>query len=698
MGRKYKIKNKKLIIQFIILGCIILSTCCLSIGYAELNTLTLRLDGKVSAKPINELIITQIQYDTSNEADIMNSVVHQYSGTNMESTISLTDNANSSITYNITMYNGDTQVYLYKEVEYIDECYDNSDIVFEINGLKPGDTINKYETITFSITFHYLNGVVPENKVLKSYLKFKFEKATEMGDDGIIINTAQVDIYDASIHKIPLDIKNNNEHDVSLKFKFNNNVLAETLLEPLQTKSLEVSIQDFLPQIDLNKEYTISVERTDIESNEKQTEIKFLVYPTITNYVLGCKDAGTEVNPYLIYKIEDLVRLAQKVNTGMTFLNKYIKIKNNIDFKVSSDYYNNRDTSFGNLNANSSDGNEILTEMTTGTGFMGIGRNETNSFQGIFLGNGKIISNIYINNTINDLRMSLFTCVKNARIQDLTITGEYTVGGDSAGLVGTLYGINTITNCHNRVTITNTNAGFCVAGLLSTLENGTETIVTGCSNLADITNVSATGGLVGLILDSVKLNISNCYNTGNIISTETSTSGGKYTWTATGGLVAKDSKTKTEIIIFKSYNTGMISGMKDVGSLIGFSKGKCTITSCYNIGTVTGKSENIGGIIGEKNTFSADIQKSYNAGTVSGGTYVGAIIGHVDQVICNIATAYFLNNIDSAIGNEAETLAGSRTDEFMKTDDFVTLLGDDFQKDTTIINKGYPILKKPIIS
>ena len=149
MGRKYKIKNKKLIIQFIILGCIILSTCCLSIGYAELNTLTLRLDGKVSAKPINELIITQIQYDTSNEADIMNSVVHQYSGTNMESTISLTDNANSSITYNITMYNGDTQVYLYKEVEYIDECYDNSDIVFEINGLKPGDTINKYETITF---------------------------------------------------------------------------------------------------------------------------------------------------------------------------------------------------------------------------------------------------------------------------------------------------------------------------------------------------------------------------------------------------------------------------------------------------------------------------------------------------------------------------------------------------------------------
>lgn len=698
MGRKYKIKNKKLIIQFIILGCIILSTCCLSIGYAELNTLTLRLDGKVSAKPINELIITQIQYDTSNEADIMNSVVHQYSGTNMESTISLTDNANSSITYNITMYNGDTQVYLYKEVEYIDECYDNSDIVFEINGLKPGDTINKYETITFSITFHYLNGVVPENKVLKSYLKFKFEKATEMGDDGIIINTAQVDIYDASIHKIPLDIKNNNEHDVSLKFKFDNNVLAETLLEPLQTKSLEVSIQDFLHQIDLNKEYTISVERTDIESNEKQTEIKFLVYPTITNYVLGCKDAGTEVNPYLIYKIEDLVRLAQKVNTGMTFLNKYIKIKNNIDFKVSSDYYNNRDTSFGNLNANSSDGNEILTEMTTGTGFMGIGRNETNSFQGIFLGNGKIISNIYINNTINDLRMSLFTCVKNARIQDLTITGEYTVGGDSAGLVGTLYGINTITNCHNRVTITNKNAGFCVAGLLSTLENGTETIVTGCSNLADITNVSATGGLVGLILDSVKLNISNCYNTGNIISTETSTSGGKYTWTATGGLVAKDSKTKTEIIIFKSYNTGMISGMKDVGSLIGFSKGKCTITSCYNIGTVTGKSENIGGIIGEKNTFSADIQKSYNAGTVSGGTYVGAIIGHVDQVICNIATAYFLNNIDSAIGNEAETLAGSRTDEFMKTDDFVTLLGDDFQKDTTIINKGYPILKKPIIS
>lgn len=697
MKRKYKRKNNKLVMQFIILGCIILSTCCLSMGYAEVNTLTLELNGKVSAQPINELIITDIQYATSNEADVMNSLVHQYYGTNMESTITLTDNANSSITYNITMYNGEDQIYLFKEVEYINECYDNSNIAFELNGLNPNDAITRYETITFSITFHYLDGVVPENKVLNSFLKFKFEKATEVVDKGLIINDAQVEIYNANINKIPIDIINNNEYDVNLKFKFDDIILAETIVEASQTKNLEVSVQDFLSKIDLNKEYLITMEQTQPTATKKQTGIKFLVYPTITNYILGCKEAGTEANPYIIYKIEDLLRLAQEVNKGTTFLNKYIKLKNNIDFKNSDNYYDSNDTSFGNLNGNASDGDKILTEMTTGTGFIGIGRSEANSFQGVFLGNQKLISNIYINSTITDMRMALFTYIKNAKLQDLTITGKYTVNSDSAGLVGTLYGKNTITNCHNQVSITNTSAGFSVAGLLATLENNSEAILTGCSNSADITNVSSTGGLVALILDSVKLTISNCYNTGNITSTETATSDGPYSWTATAGLVIKDARTKTQIIIDKSYNTGNISGMKDVAGLIGSSKGECTITSCYNTGTITGKGANVGGILGEKNEISVKIQNTYNSGLISGNSNIGAIIGHANNVTYDISTAYYLNNITSAIGNDTTSVAGSRTDEFMKTNDFITLLGSDFEKDTSSTNGGYPILKKTII-
>ena len=335
--------------------------------------------------------------------------------------------------------------------------------------------------------------------------------------------------------------------------------------------------------------------------------------------------------------------------------------------------------------------------MTTGTGFIGIGKNETNSFQGIFLGNQKVIKNIYIDSSVTEIRMSLFPCIKNANIQDLTITGKYIVKADAAGLAGTLYGKNTITNCHNQVVITNTTAGFSIAGLLATFENNSEAVINGCSNSADITNVSSTGGLVALILDSVKLTISNCYNTGNITSTEPATSGSKYDWTATAGLVIKDARTKTKITIDKSYNAGTISGVKNVAGLIASSKGECTITSCYNVGSIIAKGQNTSGILGEKYTTNAEIQNSYNVGEISGHTYTGAIVGNLSNVTCNVSTAYYLNNTNSAIGSDTTTIEGSKTDEFMKSDDFVNLLGNDSAKDINGINNGYPILRKTII-
>ena len=67
---------------------------------------------------------------------------------------------------------------------------------------------------------------------------------------------------------------------------------------------------------------------------------------------------------------------------------------NSLDYNNSNNYYNSHDTSFGNLNENESDSNEILTEMTSGKGFIMIGNSETNSFQGIFDGNNNKIDNI----------------------------------------------------------------------------------------------------------------------------------------------------------------------------------------------------------------------------------------------------------------------------------------------------------------
>ena len=94
-------------------------------------------------------------------------------------------------------------------------------------------------------------------------------------------------------------------------------------------------------------------------------------------------------------------------------------------------------------------------------------------------------------------------------------------------------------------------------------------------------------------------------------------SGGQYV----GGLAAWFNKGT----ISNSYATTAVSGMDDVGGLVGFSTG--TINDSYAAGTVNGNS-GVGGLVGLENT--GTISNSYATGAVSGGTAsydVGGLVG-----------------------------------------------------------------------
>ena len=98
----------------------------------------------------------------------------------MKSTVKLSStNINSQIKYKVTVYNNSEERQPFTGVRHGDEYYDNNDIIFEVNGFKPGQTIEPKETKDIIITFKYKNNI-PENTVLKSYLNFKMSNPNRM--------------------------------------------------------------------------------------------------------------------------------------------------------------------------------------------------------------------------------------------------------------------------------------------------------------------------------------------------------------------------------------------------------------------------------------------------------------------------------------------------------------------------------------
>lgn len=562
MNKKYK--DGKLILHFIILSFIIASTFFLSIGYAGLESITLDIDGEVTAVPPSDVFISDVKYSTSANADIEKSKIHQYYQTIMKSTIVLGSSANSSIIYQITVYNNGEEKYVFKDVEHSDgEFYDNLDIVYSLEGIKQGDVLQSKKSISFSITFHYLNNAVSSNTSLNSYLNFKFVKDTSTNPEekndiiNILTKSNKTTIYNAEKESVIIDITNNNTVPVNLNLIIDNNIIDTISLEAGQSKVISKNITSILSGLEINKEYIVGLEMISTKVQKKETDVSIQIVPTITNYDLGLKKYGTQENPYIIYKIEDLNRLAQNVNSGNTFLNTYIKLENNLDFNNTNDYYNN-----------------ILSNFTI------IGNSEVNAFRGIFDGNNNTISNIIINDS-NTERTGLFAYINNAIIKNLTISGNYNISADGGSFVGGILGNSSIINCHNNVNVTNLKEGLSVGGIVGILMPNSNATIDACTNNGNITNGNTSGGLVGLV-NSAILTVTNSSNTGTIISTVNSA------YTGSGGLVGKDSSGGATIILKNSHNSGEIRGKKYVDAFVGnMSKnGKLTKEGCTNSGNI----------------------------------------------------------------------------------------------------------------
>ena len=204
---------------------------------------------------------------------------------------------------------------------------------------------------------------------------------------------------------------------------------------------------------------------------------------------------GSAGNPYIITTASELATLATYVNAGNTaYNNKNYKLNNNIS----------------------------LATYQTGSGWMPIG-NYSNRFKGVFDGNNKEITGLYINTTSLQA-IGLFGSVggggtvKNLGLVNVNISLLSSSQDCAGGVSG--YNEGTILNCYSTGVIIASSPGYALAGGVMGFNDGT---VSNCYSTASVSSIvsSATGSsaaIAGGVSGYNEGTISNCYSTGMIIA------------------------------------------------------------------------------------------------------------------------------------------------------------------------------------
>ncbi len=498
------------------------------------------------------------------------------------------------------------------------------------------------------------------------------------------------------------------------------------------------------------------------ESNFEFPKKEFLAQ--LSNNELGT----SEDKPYEIRCIEDLLDFSLTVNgitienneikytTGKNFSGKHVSLVKNLDFKLPLSYENAERIDYGDINQ---DGKveKLLTELTTGKGWIPIGGNVNNSsFNGKFNGNNHKISKLYMNNTNessglfgyvvggsikclgvignincssswaggisgNSYRFSMENCyfegkIYNDKTSSITggligsggtlkqcyCSGEITGVDNVGGIIG--YG-GTIENSYNSSNIT----GHSLVGGIS----GRNATISDCYNIGKVSGNNDIGGIIGYR----GYDIINCYNTGEISGNS-----------CIGGIEGMEDNGKNKKI-FQCYNTGIISGTTNVGGILGCSwiLESFTIEQCYNNGKISGNN-NVAGISGSYGGGSnCNVLNCYNSGNITGSKIggivfvgknstkviscynIGKLEGTTKYEIANsgiIKNCYYLGNQENSIGNEVKitseqlkTLAPTLDKAYTIDEETGTVtiseteIQNVWKEDTENKNEGYPIFK-----
>jgi uncharacterized repeat protein (TIGR02543 family) len=324
---------------------------------------------------------------------------------------------------------------------------------------------------------------------------------------------------------------------------------------------------------------------------------------------------GEVANPFEIRTTEQLVCLA-KISNDLLYngwqAGKYFRLEDNIDLSA---WGATGDAKHG-----------------SGQGWapIGLGGSTGSYFKGHFDGNGKTISNLYINR-INGMYQGLFGSLRNATVENLTL---------------------------DKGTVTAWNIFGAVAGdqLGGTINNVKSSVNVYLNREAVLAGSIAVGGLVGH--QSSSTTISNSQNSGNVDYTLKAPSGQTMNGSVgVGGIVGLVEGSGNKVL--KSFNTGDVSGFfkghgnLGVGGIAGYTTG-LTVTNSYNTGNITATTASgepttdncnphAGGIVGV--LISGTLQKSYNLGNESAIATQNAAETEAGGIVARSTSSNVSNNV-----------------------------------------------------
>ena len=431
----------------------------------------------------------------------------------------------------------------------------------------------------------------------------------------------------------------------------------------------------------------------------------------------GGRCDGSEKKPYEISCIEDLVVLSNMTNgTGIklengkaveiispdSFPTKYITLTRNLNFKSKYSYADSTRTDFGNINGDDTDGNSLITEMTSGTGFQPIGR-----FTGNFNGDNNSLDRILIVNEEEEKETALFSYCDTATIKNLTISGDISGKWHSAGICGSLAGKMIIENCINKANVTGYNMAGGIIAYTNTVAEDSYIIncanygnikttgryynqagaggicgcaqinIIGCKNYGEINGNSSLGGISGRARGTVV----NCENNGIIDSKEFN----EYS----GGIVG--AQYYDQLTIYNCINRGVVRGKGCKGGILGCEVGgsweekiSAYIYNCCNVGKIGSKeSAYSGGILGSLggicNIMELNINNCYTIGTLEGKQKAGIVATYsqdsrITGKSTSIQNSYYVNDIGIIEGIEYTDTAIHKDESEIKSQTFVDLL------------------------
>ena len=253
-----------------------------------------------------------------------------------------------------------------------------------------------------------------------------------------------------------------------------------------------------------------------------------------------------------------------------------------------------------------------------------------NNFAATFMGNGRVISNLFISRGESSGvglfgRINAGGKVEGLGLADAVVVGSFFVGGlagENAGEIIGSYAIATV-------------SGDNLVGGLVGLNNAGA--VGASYAIATVSGDIVVGGLVGR-------------NSGNIeASYAVATVGGDI---VVGGLVGRNSGN-----IEASYAVATVGGGSFVGGLVGGQNNGGTVTASYVVATVSGNSV-VGGLAGSN---SGNIEASYAVATVGGNSAVGGLAGENSG---NIEASYWdtdVSGLSASAGGTSKTTSELQT-------------------------------------